>query len=53
VPLNSQCDYGSGGPDDHARNDQLKLNAPVKQNGPVDLCESPAQRRGVQLAEPV
>jgi hypothetical protein len=36
VPLDSQCDDSSVGSDDHARNDQLKLNVVVKPGGPVD-----------------
>jgi hypothetical protein len=36
VPLDSQCDDGSGGSDDYARNDQLKLNIVFKPGGPVD-----------------
>src|ERR1035437_2471967 len=36
VPLDSQCDDGSAASDDHARRDQLKLDAAVKQCGPVD-----------------
>ena len=36
VTLNSKRRYGSGGSDDDARRDQLKLDVPVKQDGPVD-----------------
>ena len=36
MPLNSHCNDGSGGSDDHARNDHLKLNVLVKPGGPVD-----------------
>jgi hypothetical protein len=36
VTLNSKRRCGSGGSDDDARRDQLKLDVPVKQDGPVD-----------------
>jgi hypothetical protein len=36
VPLNPNRREGSGGSDDHARNDHLKLNVPVKPGGPVN-----------------
>src|ERR1019366_8705114 len=36
VTLNSKRRHGSGGSDDAARRDQLKLDVPVKQDGPVD-----------------
>jgi hypothetical protein len=36
VPLNPNRRDFSVGSDDHARSDDLKLDAPVKQDGPVD-----------------
>ncbi len=36
VALNSKRRHGSGSSDDHARRDQLKLDVPVKPDGPVD-----------------
>ena len=36
VTLNSNCRYGSGGSDHKAGQDQLKLDVPVKLDGPVD-----------------
>jgi hypothetical protein len=36
VPLNPNRRDGSGGSNDHARSDDLKLDAPVKQDGPLD-----------------
>ena len=37
VPLNPNRRDGSGGSDDHARCDYLKLDTPVKQDRPVDV----------------
>ena len=36
MPLNPNRRDRSGGSDDHARSDDLKLDAPVKQDGPLD-----------------
>ena len=36
VTLKTKGRYGSGGSDDHTPQDQLKLDAPVKLDGPVD-----------------
>jgi hypothetical protein len=36
VTLNAKPRYGSGGSDDDTRHDQLKLDAPVKLDGPID-----------------
>ena len=36
VTFNSKRRHDSGGSDDHARQDQLKLDVPAKPDGPVD-----------------
>jgi hypothetical protein len=36
VTLNSKSRHDSGGSDDHARRDQLKLDGPAEPDGPVD-----------------
>jgi hypothetical protein len=36
VPLDSDRGFGSGTPNDRARQDQLELNAPIEQDRPVD-----------------
>ena len=41
-PPDSQCDDCSVASYDHARRDYLKLDAPIKQNGPSSLYEAAA-----------
>ena len=46
MPLKPNRRDGSGGSDDHARRDQLKLDATAEQGGPVDAhVESLADRQ--------
>jgi hypothetical protein len=45
VPIHPKRRHGAIGSDDHARRDQLKLDAPVKQDGPVDGHVEPLSNR--------